>query len=670
MGVAGSHDKKTTVGGSPLMLDMFNALVRPNRSKAERRKAALRAIVIFCQAFRLLCILRLVIRAMESDQETPLEPYQWERINNWGHLCKFTRQRAKYGQVENPHVLQRMMDICNYASFDDIIGENGDLTLIMRDEGTLLDAELKRWLMRSGAAWRSKLETNYNMVKVQASSHDREILLSIISVCTSKLQQGYKLISNVTGPRCQQSTVHYSTGDCVTILDSTVHDWASSAAVCIFSGRGIRFFSAVVERLSRQRQSYCDLHCRCPPLTKQGRFWFCHHIRIYSAFFPCKAKLSDGSVQDIYRDTSVRLDVELADVDPQELESVKEKAVGNLVERIGESIVWGPEQEVSVQRFDNYYGEYVRIKDGESMVAEIDQQEGWACKQVTFYAELIDLQTNSRVGYVASKMAAQLEDDVWVSQKNSMLALLTEPTVVDDDTGIEADGEEGTYGARKIVVDWNVVELNEKIDLVIAPISDINMAEMFGIQVDDKDKEKDDSSLPADGNTSPRNANEDEEELMRMAADDVDDTNDNELVCLYDKENPVIEVGKLWPSMVEFRMSFRTYAVKKEFEAKTMWTDRKKFYARCKGYDGGGNACKWYISARLQPDGSTVRIIGDNGDLTLLMRDEGTLLDAELKQWLMGRGARAGIPNPDFNAAADDDEEEEDEGGGRMMMIR
>ena len=81
------------------------------------------------------------------------------------------------------------------------------------------------------------------------------------------------------------------------------------------------------------------------------------------------------------------------------------------------------------------------------------------------------------------------------------------------------------------------------------------MAEMFGIQVDDKDKDKDDSSLPADGNTGPRNANEDEEQLMREAADDVDDTDDNELVCLYDKENPVIEVGKLWPSMKEFRMS-------------------------------------------------------------------------------------------------------------------
>ncbi|KAE8811736.1 hypothetical protein D1007_11536 [Hordeum vulgare] len=277
----------------------------------------------------------------------------------------------------------------------------------------------------------------------------------------------------------------------------------------------------------------------------------------------------------------MRLDVELADVDLQELESMKEKAVGNLVERIGESIVWGPEQEVSLQRFDNYYGEYVRIEDGESMVAEIDQQEG--------------------VGYVPSRMAAQLEDDVWVSQKNGMLALLTEPTVVDEDTGIDADGEEGTHGARKIVVDWNVVEMNEKTDLVIAPISDIDMAKMFGIQVDDKDKEKDDSSLHADGNTGPRDANEDEEELMRMVADDVDDTNDNELVCLYDKENPVIEVGKLCPSMVEFRMSFRTYAVKKEFEAKTMWTDRKKFYARCKGYDGGGNACKWRKRAEKGP---------------------------------------------------------------------
>jgi hypothetical protein len=101
-------------------------------------------------------------------------------------------------------------------------------------------------------------------------------------------------------------------------------------------------------------------------------------------FFPCKAKLGDGSIRDIERDTTVRLDVEFADIDPQELQSLEEKAVKNLVERIGEGVFWGPNQEVSLLRFDNWKGEYVRIEDGEQMVPEIDEQEGWASKQVIF----------------------------------------------------------------------------------------------------------------------------------------------------------------------------------------------------------------------------------------------------------------------------------------------
>lgn len=95
---------------------------------------------------------------------------------------------------------------------------------------------------------------------------------------------------------------------------------------------------------------------------------------------------------------------------------------------------------------------------------------------------------------------------------------------------------------------------------------------------------------------------------MKEAADYVDDGNGNELVTLYDKENPAIEVGKLWPNMDEFRMSFKTFAVRHEFQAKTLWTDRKKFYARCQGFDGSAKPCKWYISARRQPDGATIRV--------------------------------------------------------------
>ena len=51
------------------------------------------------------------------------------------------------------------------------------------------------------------------------------------------------------------------------------------------------------------------------------------------------------------------------------------------------------------------------IEDGEQMVDEIDRQEGWESKQVNFYDELVDLNRDSKVGYVASKMAAQMEEN-------------------------------------------------------------------------------------------------------------------------------------------------------------------------------------------------------------------------------------------------------------------
>ncbi|KAE8811190.1 hypothetical protein D1007_11938 [Hordeum vulgare] len=251
---------------------------------------------------------------------------------------------------------------------------------------------------------------------------------------------------------------------------------------------------------------------------------------------------------------------------------MEEKAVQNLVERIRESIVWGPEQEVSLPRFDNWKGCYVRIEDGEDMVAEIDRQEGWTSKASTFYAELIDLKCDSKVGYVQSKMASQMVDAEWVAQKQMLLPMISELIVIGEERRDDADEEEGH-------------------------------------NVDVTDKEKDDTSVraAANRNSNPQDDGDILKHMMEMGADDVDDTDDNELVNLYDKENPVIEVAKLWPNMDEFRMCFKTYAVNHEFEAKTLWIDRKKLYARCEGYDGGANPCKWYISARRQPDGSIIR---------------------------------------------------------------
>ncbi|KAE8807038.1 hypothetical protein D1007_16715 [Hordeum vulgare] len=290
---------------------------------------------------------------------------------------------------------------------------------------------------------------------------------------------------------------------------------------------------------------------------------------------------------------------------------MEEKAVKNLVERIGESIVWGPDQEVSLLRFENWKGCYVRVEDGEDMVAEIDRQEGWKSKAANFYAELIDLKSDSKVCYAQSKMASQMADAEWVAQKKMLLPMISELTIIGEERRDDADEEEGHNGAGTVVsIDWNDVDLEKRTNLVIAPIADIKMAKLFGIPVDDRDKEKDDTSVPAGANqnSNPQDDADILKHMMEMGADDVDDADDNELVNLYDKENLVIKVGKLWPNMDEFRMCFKTYEVNHEFEAKTLWTDRKKFDARCQGYDGGANPCKWYISSRRKPDGSTIGV--------------------------------------------------------------
>ncbi|KAE8810093.1 hypothetical protein D1007_13151 [Hordeum vulgare] len=250
------------------------------------------------------------------------------------------------------------------------------------------------------------------------------------------------------------------------------------------------------------------------------------------------------------------------EIDPNELQSMEEKAVRKLVEKIGETVLWGPEQEVSLLR-----------------------QECWASLRAEFFAELVDLNIDSKVGYVPSHLAMQKADDDWASQRH-IVPIITDLTVIAD--GANAHAEEGNVN----VVDWNAVELEEPNDLVIAPIADTEMAKLFGIPVDDRDEEERDEANTSDNDD--RELSDVDEQLMKDAADDVDDAHDEELVHVYDKENRVIRVGKLWPNMDEFRLSFKTYAVRHQFDAKTVWTDRKKFYAKCRGFDGSGRrACKW-----------------------------------------------------------------------------
>ena len=100
-------------------------------------------------------------------------------------------------------------------------------------------------------------------------------------------------------------------------------------------------------------------------------------------------------MENIERDTVVKWEVDCAEIDPTELQKMEEKAVRKLVEKIGETVVWGPEQEVSLLRYDDFKGEYVRIEDGEQIIDKIDRQEGWASLRADFFAELVNLNIDS-----------------------------------------------------------------------------------------------------------------------------------------------------------------------------------------------------------------------------------------------------------------------------------
>jgi hypothetical protein len=50
---------------------------------------------------------------------------------------------------------------------------------------------------------------------------------------------------------------------------------------------------------------------------------------------------------------------------------------------------------------------------------------------------------------------------------------------------------------------------------------------------------------------------------------------------MFDKNNPVIEPGGLYPNMKEFRLAMRQYIIDKEFELGVKATDRMRYRGYC-----------------------------------------------------------------------------------------
>ncbi|CAL5046029.1 unnamed protein product [Urochloa decumbens] len=89
------------------------------------------------------------------------------------------------------------------------------------------------------------------------------------------------------------------------------------------------------------------------------------------------------------------------------------------------------------------------------------------------------------------------------------------------------------------------------------------------------------------------------EQDMSDAAIHVDDHAPAEPMMDWDRDNPDMSVGTIYPCMSEFRLAVRQHAIVHEFELGTEKSDKTRFRGFCKA-----NGCPWIIRARTQADNS------------------------------------------------------------------
>lgn len=111
-------------------------------------------------------------------------------------------------------------------------------------------------------------------------------------------------------------------------------------------------------------------------------------------------------------------------------------------------------------------------------------------------------------------------------------------------------------------IDWSLIEIappNE--DEVDVPITEENMCDFLGIEEDETHE-----APPSPPSEDVYITDEEDQQLLTEAAIPVDDRIAQEEEIAYDKENPQMYVGALFPSMEEFRMAIKQYAINNEID--------------------------------------------------------------------------------------------------------
>jgi hypothetical protein len=151
-------------------------------------------------------------------------------------------------------------------------------------------------------------------------------------------------------------------------------------------------------------------------------------------------------------------------------------------------------------------------------------------------------------------------------------------------------------------VDWATLQIVETHDDEgrIQLMSESQMCELLGLTKEGTTNET--TNIPT--SDCPMNGQGDDNELGKDidgAAILTSDAVPGEMVITYDKKNPSMKVGTMYPTMEEFKLTVRQFAIKKEFHLgveKSCKTIYRVFYKS--GVEGC--PCPWRINGRKLKD--------------------------------------------------------------------
>lgn len=266
--------------------------------------------------------------------------------------------------------------------------------------------------------------------------------------------------------------------------------------------------------------------------------------------------------------------------------------VDKLVGKLRDFIEWGSAQEVHLFVRDKHLGMVDRINHGsELLIAFLDCFES---KDVFLLAEVVDL-VNHGDYFKVSSNASQCSVIVDNVESNG-----TESGVDNvDSCAVYVSNDRFVHSEAEATVDWSSIEIapiaNGDIDV---PITEENMCTILGIQEEDVQIQKV-TELRA-----PIAVCDIDEELLDEAAIPVDDHIPEASNIAYDRDHPSMYKGAMFPTMKDFRMAVRQFAINAEFDLATSKAEKKRWMGKCKA-DG----CPWRITARLMPDEITTRVL-------------------------------------------------------------